>query len=155
MAHDATLPLTQPLNCPQCGYDQRGLPLGSRCPECGTPYWVGAAMAQVNQWADRTILNLWSICVMQSIGGACLLIGGIAAALGQAAAIPIVLTSSAYVLTATLWYLVTLALFARRRRQPSFANVTDGRRASLRSWLAVDGLLCIMPIAGVYTLTQW
>ncbi len=155
MSHDATLPLTRALNCPECGYDQRGLPVGSRCPECGTSHLAGWAMAEVNQWADRTILNLWSICVMQSIGGACLLIGVIATTLGQSAAIPIVLTSAAYVITATLWYLFTLAFVVYRQRRPSFTNVTDSRRSSLRAWLAVDGLLCIAPVVAAYALSAW
>ncbi|HEY3242191.1 MAG TPA: hypothetical protein VGM03_02475 [Phycisphaerae bacterium] len=138
------------VRCPRCGYDQRGLPAGHRCPECGERCYPGAVLAEINQWVDRTLLNLWSICALQSVGGLCLVLGVVALAAGQPTGVIITIAAGFYVVAATAWFGATVLVAARRRMLPTFMNVTAARRKALRRWLAFDALLCALPPATIW-----
>jgi hypothetical protein len=154
IAHATTRAPQESIRCPRCGYDQRGLPAGHRCPECGHSCYPGAVLAEINQWVDRTLLNLWSICAMQAIGGACLVLGITALAAGQATGVIITIAAGFYVVSATTWFAATLIIAVWRCVRPAYLNVTAGRRATMRRWLALDAALCALPPIAIWLVVK-
>lgn len=69
------------LHCLECGYDLAGLPVGHRCPECGTPFEHAALLAEIESriasqqraygqalWAGMASLLAASIAVLHRLG---------------------------------------------------------------------------------------
>lgn len=127
-------------HCPYCGYDQRGLPAGSPCPECGQVYWPGESVGEINRWADRLLLNLWSIAVLLIVS----IVSGLtsfAAASSASASLLMMMISTAYIVAADAWYLLSIASFVARRFRPTFADLPIRKQASLGRWLVLNGAL--------------
>jgi len=139
MARSTTsYPLEHPTFCSHCGYDLRSLPVDTVCPECGRPSQLGVPAAQVNRWAERTLVDLHCVAVLEGVAAivvtlSLLLFGTLAALL--ACPLPVCVAG------ALLWYALILVRYLRRRATPNYRNVTDWRRKQLGRWLLIDGLL--------------
>ncbi len=127
--------------CPKCGYDQRGLPPGTSCPECGEVFWPGRVVSDVNRWTDRTLLDLWCITLLLVVSMAIrlLTIGLVSSSL--AAGVMLETLLAVYQLAATVWFAVVVAFCMRRRLSPNYLNIAEHRRRKLVQWLAMDSLL--------------
>jgi hypothetical protein len=56
--------------CESCGYNLRGLPFSSACPECGATWGISAADAESIAWNDdATLGNFFSTAMMVLTGG--------------------------------------------------------------------------------------
>lgn len=130
-------------HCPHCGYDQRGLPAGGRCPECGRRFWLGLVVGDINRWADGELLNLWSIGVLQLMGMTCLFLGAAAIRQTAAAGMIMIVAAVVYLTASTIWFGITLASVLFRKARPVFVNITDRRRAQLTTWLWCDAMLVV------------
>ena len=137
-----------PAPCPLCGYDLRGHPAQTRCPECGKPVDAGAAYAVLARWVELCILDQWSICILQTIGMVCTFVSVLAVRQGQYVAVVIGLAAGGYVATATLWYLILLPFVIRRVRRPNFAALPWQRRRELSRWVWINAfLIALLPVA--------
>ena len=150
MARSTTnFPLEHPTFCSHCGYDLRSLPLDTVCPECGCPSQLGVPAAEINRWAERTVVDLHGVAVLQSVAAIVvtlsLLVTGTLAAL-LACPLPICVAG------ALLWYALILVRYLLRRATPNYRNVMDWRRKQLGHWLVIDGLLIavLLLIVGVW-----
>ncbi len=128
-------------HCPQCGYDQRGLPAGSPCPECGRVFWSGLVVGGINKWVDQTVLGLWSIAVLLIIGIGAGLTAVFIAERAPAAAMMMATAAAVYVIAGVAWYILTAAITLRRRLSPAYLNITPHRRQLLARWLVSDAVL--------------
>ncbi len=153
MARSTTkYPLDHPTFCSHCGYDLRSLPLDTVCPECGSPSQLGVPAAEINRWAERTVVDLHCVVVLQSVAAIVatpsLLLTGTSAAL---VACPLLV----FVAGALLWYALILVRYLRRRATPNYRNVMDWQRKRLMRWLLIDGLLMavLLLIVGVWLLS--
>ena len=142
--------------CPGCGYDLRGHPEDTRCPECGREVHVSAAFSQSNRWADLRLLDLWSIGVLQTVGSVCTLVSLLAIARGQYVAMPLGLAAGLYVATATLWYVAILVDVLVRCRRPGFRLLSAARRRELVRWVIADAVLvALLPALVLILWSAW
>ena len=133
-------------HCPTCGYDQRGLPAGGRCPECGAPFWPGQVIGEVHRWADDALMGLWSVAVLQGVGGSCALLSAVAFRFSQPAAVMVAMAAAVYLLAGSIWY-VTIAIDAAIRfRRPALKNMSAEMRRLLQRWLLIDAALVLVPM---------
>ena len=133
------------LFCPACGYDQRGLPVGTPCPECGGDCTPAVVLGAVNRWAEGALLDLWSIGVFQSVGAACALLAVIGMRRGEPAAMLLFITAGLYLPASAVWFVMVLVGYVRRRARPVLRNISVQRRRRIRTWLIGDGLLIAFP----------
>lgn len=124
--------------CPNCGYDLRGHPDHTVCPECGREVVVSAANAEMNRWADTRLLDLWSISVLQLIGGVCLTVSMFAVSRGQYVAVLLGLTASLYVIGAASWLVVVLASIGIRSRRVAYHALGRKRWHEVLRWSALN-----------------
>ena len=132
----ATYPLDMPLYCTHCGYDQRGLPLDSLCPECGASQ--AALAARINRWADLAVVDLWSVAMLQAMALVFGLAGWGLVALGHLSAVVVAAPSLLCVGLASGWYVRIAVGFLRRRSSVNYRNLTRWRRRQLARWLILD-----------------
>lgn len=133
------------LFCPACGYDQRGLPVGTPCPECGGDCTPAVVLGAVNRWAEGALLDLWSIGVFQSVGAACALLAVVGIRRAEPAAILLFITAGLYLPASAIWFVVVLVGYLRRRVRPVMRNISVQRRRRIRDWLIGDALLIAFP----------
>lgn len=132
--------------CPQCGYDQRGRSDGAACPECGRWFARGAVLAEVNVWTDRTLLNLWSVAVLQIVGMGCGLAGlGLYRTI-EVGGVMLGITAVVYLFAGSVWYGWLAVAASWQRCGASYRNLSSKRRSSLRFWLLYDAVLVLLPI---------
>ncbi len=148
-------PIARTALCPGCGYDLRGHPDDTRCPECGLTVSISATSTQINQWADRRLLDLWSAFLLQTIGAVCTAFGLLAVARGQYVALMLELPGVLYVGSGLLWYLVLLVSVVRRMRSHAFKMLRASRRRQLMSWLLLNAAPFLMAAIAVFTLGPW
>ena len=133
-------------HCPHCGYDQRGLLPGTRCPECGASFWPGVASGEINRWADDAVLALCCVCIVLVAGFVSCGISVWVFARSQAPAVMLAMVGSLCLFVGAVWY-VLIALSALRRRAGfERLNLIRQRRARLRRWLLLDGLLLLVAV---------
>lgn len=133
-------------HCSHCGYDQRGLPSGWACPECGNRFLPGFAVGDINRWADGALLNLWSIAVLQLVGFVSLLLCYLFSGFTFSGGIMLGMVGTVYVVAGTVWYGAVLVSWVRRVLRPGFKNVTARRQVNLSRWLLCDAVLSVLPI---------
>ncbi|MHC4091990.1 MAG: hypothetical protein ACYSVY_17270 [Planctomycetota bacterium] len=145
-------PLDAPLYCAHCGYDLRSLPLDTVCPECGRPAKLGVPAAEVNRWAERTVVDLHCVAVLQTVAA-------IVAAFGlllQGRWVGLLVCPlPACVAGTLLWYALVLVSYLRHRATPNYRNVMVWRRKRVARWLLIDGLLTavLWLVVGVWLLS--
>lgn len=130
--------------CPACGYDLRGHGDETRCPECGRDVHVSAAISESVVWADRRLLDLWSIAVLHVFGTICGSTSLAAIWMGQHVAAILGLASVVYVTSASVWFLTVLVGWVERIRAHKLYAVGGRRRERLRNWLAIDAALTLI-----------
>ena len=133
------------LFCPSCAYDQRGLPVGSPCPECGGDCTPAVVLGAVNRWAEGALLDLWSISVFQTVGAACALLAVIGIRRAEPAAALLFITAGLYMPASAIWFVVVLVGYLRRRVRPILLNISVKRRRRIHTWLIGDALLIAFP----------
>ncbi len=133
-------------HCSHCGYDQRGLPAGSVCPECSHAFVPGQDVHEINRWADHALLRLWAVAVLQVIAMFSLVMCFLAARQTVPGGIMLAMISAVYSISACLWYGATATAFAYRAMRPVLKNLTQPRRERLVRWMIIDGVLTIIPI---------
>ena len=138
--------LAHAVPCPVCAYDLRGHPDQTRCPECGQEFQAGEATLLECRWVDRSLVDLWAISVLKVVGSFAALISAIAIARGQSLAILLGVVAFAYLAASALWYAVALLVTVAHYRRAAYASVDVARRASMRNWMCIDGLLILGPI---------
>ena len=140
------------LYCPACGYDQRGLPVGTPCPECGGDCTPAVVLGAVNRWAEGALLDLWSIGVFQSVGAACALLAIIGIHRAEPAAMLLLITAGLYLPASAIWFVIVLVGYVRRRVRPVLRNISAQRRRRIRRWLIGDALLIALPPMALWLL---
>lgn len=133
------------LFCPSCGYDQRGLAVGTPCPECGGDCTPAVVLGAVNRWAEGALLDLWSIGVFQSVGAACALLAVVGLRRTEPAAMLLFITAGLYMPASAIWFVIVLVGYFRRRVTPVLRNISVQRRRRIRNWLISDALLIAFP----------
>lgn len=136
-------------HCPDCGYDQRGLPSGSACPECGGQFLLGRVVGDINRWAELRVLDLWSIAVLQTVGLAVATAGLVMLPRARAGAVMLGMAAAVYIAAGTVWYVAVAVSFIRRIRRPAYKNILAHRRGDLTRWLGYDGVLVALPFVGL------
>ncbi|MCH7701903.1 MAG: hypothetical protein IID37_09460 [Planctomycetes bacterium] len=152
---DARLGQTMPelsLFCPACGYDQRGLPVGTPCPECGGDCTPAVVLGAVNRWAEGALLDLWSIGVFQSVGAICALLAVIGIRRDEPAAMLLFITAGLYMPASAIWFVIVFVGYLRRRVRPVLRNISVQRRRRIRDWLIGDALLIALPPMALWLL---
>ena len=139
-------------HCPDCGYDQRGLPSGSVCPECGGRFRLGRVVGDINRWAELRLLDLWSIAVLQAIGLAVATGSIVIMPHARAGAVMLGMAATVYLTAGTIWYAAVALGSIRRLRRPAYKNILARRRIALTRWLVYDGVLVVLPILGLLWL---
>ncbi len=140
--------------CPGCGYDLRGHPDDARCPECGQTVSVSDTFRTINQWADRKLLDLWSVFVLQAIGSVAAAFSLLAVARGQYVALVLALAAGLYIGAGLLWYLFLLASLVRRARSHTFALLKKPRRRQLRRWTLLNAAITAIAVAIILILRR-
>ncbi len=107
----------------------------------------GVAYEAENRWAERTMVNLWAIIVLQVVGVVCGVAGLLVWGRTQAAGTMMLTASLAYILASLVWYGATCFLCWRRWSVPSFRNVTPARRQRLSRMLFRAGILIAATLA--------
>jgi len=129
------------VECPDCGYNLRGLQ-GKRCPECGAAVGWGAFAA----WGPRSEPRLFRAAEAGLITGAVLAFGILAlrawpaAMSGQAA--PMVATIGVPMVS-----ILATGLWLRRRRQVARWPRRDQGRAATLAWV-LAAVLAIVAMGG-------
>lgn len=141
-------------HCPDCGYDQRGLPSGSACPECGGRFRLGRVVGDINRWAELRLLDLWSIAVLQTLGLAVATAGIVILPQARAGAVMLGMAAAVYLTAGTVWYAAVALASVRRIRRPGYKNILARRRADLTRWLGYDGVLVALPFVGLLWLAS-
>jgi hypothetical protein len=132
--------------CSRCGYDQRGLPVQSVCPECGHRFMSGIDVGGINRWVDRTLLSLWAIAVLNVVTVACSVMSCIVGLASTSAHFLLIIAAAVYLAGGGLWYGLTAFAVAGRRVSPAYNNITKPRRVQLARWVAGDAVLTLVGV---------
>lgn len=135
--------------CPQCGYDQRGLPADSACPECGARFHSGVVVSDINRWADGLRLHLWCDAIIMAVGWTSLIVAGVAGPRNVPGAVMLGMAGTVYLLCGWIWYYCLLISFVRRFRTAAYRNVTPRRSAGVRLWIVGNGLGAVLTMGWI------
>jgi len=142
----ACYPMERATYCAECGYDLRGLPVHTRCPECGRRSEAGLPAEHILRWAERLLVDLHGIAVLGTVATLAAAGGWILGEFGRGL---VACPGLTFVGLTNFLYGITLARYAKRRATPNFRNLPDRLRERLREWLILDLLLVALPLAAV------
>ncbi len=133
--------------CPRCGYDLRAHPDQTRCPECGGSVTQSFVLGNISRWVDMSLLDLWSIAILQSTGLFCMVFAILAVRAGQYVAVGLGLAAFFHLVVATCWYLALLVQAFGRLRTRSLHRIPRHRRRNLWGWYLLDSaLVAVLPL---------
>lgn len=98
------------------------------------------------------MLDLWSIGLLQIIGGLGAIVTLMAVRRGHYAALLVGLMAGMCMTTATIWFLAIAPSTIVRRRRPAVLALDGTRRLRLNRWLLWDALLVVAGAALVTVL---
>jgi hypothetical protein len=104
-------------------------------------FWGGRVLGEVNRWADRVLLHLWSIAVLTAVGASSLAASTVAFGWRHPGGFMLGTAGGLYLIAAGTWYVVTLIVYVRRRTSPGYLNMADRPRRMLARWVAIDAVL--------------
>ena len=102
---------------------------------------------EAGRWLDLRLLDLWSISVLQTLGGVAVVISLIAIRQGHYVALLLGLIAGICVSIASLWFMAVAPAIVIRSRQPFMRMLAVSRRRGLRRLLVIDAfLVAVVPI---------
>lgn len=114
---------------------------------------MGEAWAEASRWVDLKLLDLWSIALLQVVGGLAAGATLIAIHLGHYVALLLGLMAALCISSATVWFLGLVPGILWRCRRPLESTVAARRIAKMRWFLLIDGAL-VVAVPAIFTILR-